>query len=240
MGQLAALALKHINMIKFFRKIRYDLMKQNKTSKYLKYAIGEIVLVVIGILIALSINNWNEKKAQQKIVNTYLLSLIEDLKNNILEYKADKDQAVFKFNSQQYLLALAGEKPVTNYGEDDIKVIPISKENEYWSKEVPTNFNKEFIEAAFLNTVRGRGTTVNRTSIDELKSTGTFSLIENMQLKNSINNYYATIDWRIGERNQDNGLLIETNWKESFFKDGILVQDLANIEDPISLLKNNP
>ena len=47
-------------MIKFFRKIRYDLMEKNKTGKYFKYAIGEIVLVVIGILIALQINNWNE------------------------------------------------------------------------------------------------------------------------------------------------------------------------------------
>ena len=46
-------------MINFFRKIRYNLIEQNKTGKYLKYAIGEIVLVAIGILIALSINNWN-------------------------------------------------------------------------------------------------------------------------------------------------------------------------------------
>ena len=47
-------------MIKFFRKIRQNLLMENKTSKYFKYAIGEILLVVIGILIALSINNWNE------------------------------------------------------------------------------------------------------------------------------------------------------------------------------------
>jgi hypothetical protein len=46
-------------MIKFFRKIRQQLLTENKFSKYLLYAIGEIVLVVIGILIALSINNWN-------------------------------------------------------------------------------------------------------------------------------------------------------------------------------------
>ena len=49
-------------MIKFFRQIRFDLMEKNKTGKYLKYAIGEIVLVVIGILIALQINNWNENR----------------------------------------------------------------------------------------------------------------------------------------------------------------------------------
>jgi hypothetical protein len=48
-------------MIKFFRHIRQSLILENKTGKYLKYAIGEIVLVVIGILIALQINNWNEQ-----------------------------------------------------------------------------------------------------------------------------------------------------------------------------------
>lgn len=56
-------------MIKFFRNIRQSLLMENKTSKYFKYAIGEIVLVVIGILIALQVNNWNEnrKYSQEKI-----------------------------------------------------------------------------------------------------------------------------------------------------------------------------
>jgi hypothetical protein len=49
-------------MIKFFQKTRYDLMEKNKTGKYFKYAIGEIILVVIGILIALQINNANENR----------------------------------------------------------------------------------------------------------------------------------------------------------------------------------
>ncbi|MCA0133554.1 DUF6090 family protein [Winogradskyella alexanderae] len=51
-------------MIKFFRKIRQNLLIENKTGKYFKYAIGEIVLVVIGILIALQINNWNEQRKE--------------------------------------------------------------------------------------------------------------------------------------------------------------------------------
>ena len=58
-------------MIQFFRKIRFNLMEKNKTGKYLKYAIGEIVLVVLGILIALQINNWNElnkERANEKII----------------------------------------------------------------------------------------------------------------------------------------------------------------------------
>ncbi|MBO3115440.1 hypothetical protein J4050_01695 [Winogradskyella sp. DF17] len=53
-------------MIKFFRKIRYTLLNENKTGKYIKYAIGEIILVVIGILIALQINNWNQSRKEAK------------------------------------------------------------------------------------------------------------------------------------------------------------------------------
>ncbi|MFT7329977.1 MAG: hypothetical protein ACI848_000035 [Roseivirga sp.] len=52
-------------MIKFFRKIRQNLLVENKTGKYFKYAIGEIMLVVIGILIALQINTWNLVKIEQ-------------------------------------------------------------------------------------------------------------------------------------------------------------------------------
>jgi uncharacterized membrane protein YgaE (UPF0421/DUF939 family) len=67
-------------MIKFFRKIRQNLLMENKTGKYFKYAIGEIILVVIGILIALSINNWNEnRKSNIAELETYQ-RIINDLK----------------------------------------------------------------------------------------------------------------------------------------------------------------
>ena len=70
-------------MINIFRKTRYDLMKKNNTGKYLKYAIGEIVLVVIGILIALQINNQDIQKQDEKIEQIYLLALQNEFKNNI-------------------------------------------------------------------------------------------------------------------------------------------------------------
>ena len=69
-------------MIKFFRKIRYDLMEKNKTGKYLKYAIGEIILVMVGILLALQINNWNETKKEQVITNKYLSGFVSDLEKD--------------------------------------------------------------------------------------------------------------------------------------------------------------
>jgi hypothetical protein len=81
-------------MIKFFRHIRKQLLSENKTGKYFKYATGEIILVVIGILIALQINNWNELK-KKKLVEVEILDGIRndilldtiDLNSNISSYK---------------------------------------------------------------------------------------------------------------------------------------------------------
>ena len=81
-------------MIKFFRHIRQNLIMENKTSKYLKYAIGEIILVVIGILIALQINNWNEQRKlkmnEKDLYSRIILDLQVDekkLENYIAYYK---------------------------------------------------------------------------------------------------------------------------------------------------------
>lgn len=70
-------------MIKFFRKIRQKLLSENKFSKYLLYAIGEIVLVVIGILIALQINSWNEYSKNRKLEKDYYLQFKAELEENI-------------------------------------------------------------------------------------------------------------------------------------------------------------
>jgi len=67
-------------MIKFFRKIRYNLMETGKTAKYFKYAIGEIILVVIGILIALQINTWNENRKHAIAEQEFFKSITNDLK----------------------------------------------------------------------------------------------------------------------------------------------------------------
>jgi hypothetical protein len=70
-------------MIKFFRKIRQNLLMENKTGKYFKYAIGEIVLVVIGILIALQINNFNEQRKDSEKEQVVLKQLKEDYETDL-------------------------------------------------------------------------------------------------------------------------------------------------------------
>lgn len=72
-------------MIKFFRHIRQRFISEGKTKKYLLYAIGEIVLVVIGILIALSINNWNEKRKQNKTLYSIYQIIKEDINIDLAE-----------------------------------------------------------------------------------------------------------------------------------------------------------
>lgn len=69
-------------MIKFFRKIRQNLLNEGKTTKYLKYAIGEIVLVMIGILLALQVNNWNQDRQLKLKEKNILLELKRDLASN--------------------------------------------------------------------------------------------------------------------------------------------------------------
>ena len=70
-------------MIKFFRKIRQNLLSEGKTGKYLKYAFGEIILVVIGILIALGISNWNENRKNNNETTDFINRLTEEIEINI-------------------------------------------------------------------------------------------------------------------------------------------------------------
>ena len=87
-------------MIKFFRHIRQSLIMENKTSKYLKYAIGEIVLVVIGILIALQINNWNEQRKESSRETKLKSELIEEFEKDLtqLESKIKIRNRIIKSN----------------------------------------------------------------------------------------------------------------------------------------------
>jgi hypothetical protein len=79
-------------MIKFFRKIRQKLLSENKFSKYLIYAVGEIILVVIGILIALQINNWNEKRK----ANEDFILLLSNVRDELV-YNIEKSSEVIDY-----------------------------------------------------------------------------------------------------------------------------------------------
>ncbi|WP_228852916.1 DUF6090 family protein [Aegicerativicinus sediminis] len=101
-------------MIKFFRRIRQKFLSENNFSKYLIYAIGEIILVVVGILIALQINNWNENRILLKKENHYLNEIITNLEGDIT-----KINEILNFNQIKDSLLDDTINPLMDFEGDD-------------------------------------------------------------------------------------------------------------------------
>ena len=99
-------------MIKFFRHIRQNMIKENRISKYTLYAIGEIILVVIGILIALQINNTNELSKQRNLELHYLKNIKTDLILNIKHLENYIDTRETAINSANEVIAHYEGKPI--------------------------------------------------------------------------------------------------------------------------------
>jgi len=116
-------------MIKFFRKLRRQLIKEGNTTNYLKYAIGEIVLVVVGILIALSINNWNHGRIEKIAENKYYENLKAELAEDKIElygsikYNAD-DIEKLKYGIQ--IIEIKDRKSVDTLGHISMTLIRYS------------------------------------------------------------------------------------------------------------------
>ena len=148
-------------MIKFFRKIRQNLLSAGKTGKYFKYAIGEIVLVVIGILIALQINNWNEQRKQDHLEQDYLIALKREFENNVKEV-----DRVIELNAKLFRNALELAK--------------------YTGVQDPNLTEERFSELYFstINTeVQYRpGTGV----VNEIINSGKLSIFQNAEIKNAL------------------------------------------------------
>ena len=191
-------------MIKFFRQIRLDLMEKNKTGKYFKYAIGEIVLVVIGILIALSINNWNEKhQALAEMVNNFQ-NLIEDIESNKLhllnlieEREKVSDGAAILLDNYENQIQISENDfiakiyPVMSeryfeINRDGIQKVITSSAYEHKEMEAIRNLIKLYLQSAsLLNTY-------------EIKEN---SAIENMEMITAGNGYFRSV-WKTFRKNR--------------------------------------
>ena len=79
-------------MLKFFRRIRQKLLTENKFRKYLLYAIGEIILVMIGILMALQVNNWNNERLEDKKETKILREFQRNLQANVIQFTSEIDK----------------------------------------------------------------------------------------------------------------------------------------------------
>lgn len=114
-------------MLKLFRKIRQKLLSENKFNKYLLYAIGEIILVVIGILIALNINNWNDEKKERNLEVKILKEIHSNLEHDLLEIQEDigvMDSVDLASKNVIYFLKTQDEPTEEFY--DDVAIIKVA------------------------------------------------------------------------------------------------------------------
>jgi len=154
-------------MIKFFRHIRQALIMENKTSKYFKYAIGEIILVVIGILIALQINNWNENRKKDS-------DRIEMLKNMQSEFTITKttlENSIKAYESRSKIL---------------LDLMDYSSRNTIL---VPEDSLKDKLQRSLMFGVFQGFTTTYEQAI----SSGKIGLIKNNNLVKALNNIKTSI-----------------------------------------------
>ena len=165
-------------MIKFFRKIRQKLIGEGNLKRYLIYAIGEILLVVIGILIALQINNWNELDKEKATGIEYLLRIHSDLEKDTAYL--NKKVSFAKEEQQSYYSYIQSMYDDQSSTEEFIKLTS----SVYWNAE---------------NLI------LENTTYNEITNSGKFSFIDNETLRGQIMDYYrrfAAIDENISEMNQ--------------------------------------
>ena len=166
-------------MISFFRKIRQSLLKEGKTARYFKYAIGEILLVVIGILIALQINNWNEQRKENHKEQIYLSNLKRDLQHqsSLIDIQIEEEKK-YSANTQPII--------------------------DYFNKHQKIEMNSVFMQNLSIATERKTFVRTDPTYTD-LISSGNIDVIKDLDFKNKLILYYQNVE-RIELITQNNNI----------------------------------
>ena len=185
-------------MIKIFRRIRRTLFSENKFSQYIIYAIGEIILVVIGILIALSINNRNEMKKNNIEIDKYLTNLKVALNEDISSMEQNLSFNKTRLKGIFYILDHAALNSQTFTEFEWVDISENDQVNPIWRGAFPDSLDQKFTEMAFSILGRGfGGVSYNKSVISELYSTGYFSNIKDANLKIKIAEYYSFLEQRL-------------------------------------------
>lgn len=151
-------------MIKFFRTIHQQLFTENKAGRYFKYAIIEILLVVIGILIALQINNWNENIKNDKTEIKYVKGILSNLDSDI--------------NSLEY-----------NIARDTLRILSYT----YVVRAFTDNKNDDsLLKTHLLNSMLVSSFSGQRTVFEDMKSSGKLNLIKSDSIRYQIQEYYSS------------------------------------------------
>lgn len=191
-------------MIKFFRNIRRKLLDNHKIGQYLKYAIGEILLVVIGIIIALQFNNWNENRQLKVKIASALLEIREDLAQDTVALKQC-------LNTRR--LDLGAQK----------RVIRVLQEKQPFTEQVYQDLSRVMLK---------RTVYLLRNGFDLLQEIG-LSNLDDKVLRNALAEYYGKNQVDIGVEINDDKFEFEEVWLP-YVRDKFKEWDFDKIAIPIS------
>ena len=172
-------------MLTFLRRIRRALIDSSSFRKYLFYAIGEILLVMIGILLALQVNTWNNNRIDRKLEIQYLHRIVQDL-------KADLDEVELATNTT-YRRILLGADVLDTLQAESIKdwshyqiAVEKFKNNDF---EIPERFGTRLTQLRFFRGFNGTDITMQ-----ELLSNGRLDVIRDEELRIAIQDHYSKIE----------------------------------------------
>ena len=188
-------------MISALRKIRKKLLDQNRARRYFFYAIGEIVLVVIGILLALQINTWNKEKQNKAHEIATLKNLIEDLEiqRELIQEQIDFEHVVIK-------------------QVDSAKTF------------ISDDANKSELQRLFSE-LAGRHTfKANRATFNNMIASGSINLITNEDLQSSIIRYFQRLDYVESVVNNNNLYMMDSNFGLFVANNGLGLEVDENLE----------
>jgi hypothetical protein len=189
-------------------------MEKRNTGKYFKYAIGEIVLVVIGILIALQINNWNESRKEKEIEHIYLTNILSDLKdqNASIDIQLESEQEYFE----------AAGHIIKSYQKNNDLVV-----------------DSTFYRFATIITSR-KTFVISDPTFTDLISSGNINILKNVENKNRLIKYYQELE-RIEKIIQNNNsLLVDQNYLSVYNKIGYYFEpDIEGIYSHASKLNEH-
>lgn len=200
-------------MIKFFRNIRKTLVNEGKTSKYLKYAIGEIVLIVVGILIALQINNWNKEKSEQIELYDLLITISEELKEDQIRLKELQEARIYISDICSSIKPLLSKSSDYKFDISEVRILL----------------------TAILSVQNEINYQPHRSAYDVLKSSIYVTKIKSKDLNKLLNSYYYNVDRLIKQEE-----LFNTSLQKNIdsFK-GMLTQKSENADYNLYDITNN-
>ncbi|NVJ85119.1 MAG: hypothetical protein HWE15_02380 [Algoriphagus sp.] len=193
-------------MISFFRKIRQKLLSQNRVTRYLVYALGEIFLVVIGILIALQVNIWNENRKDRALEKNYLLGIAENLDSDIKELERLIVDDSLLLNGYTNLVRAFSDKAY---------------------KSNPKALIETIFKIQLVNSYEG-----NHIVFDDLNSSGSTYLVQSDSLRYHLLEYYNQSEVLItSEQELHNPGILELR-KELFITDEVGINGLERLFFP--------